>query len=72
VKNSKETSAIYQQIIDAWEKPEYQRILKGNIELPIAASGSYRWQASVAPAQLALASAFPTFGFNYTINTGNS
>lgn len=36
VKHSKDASVIYQQIIDAWDRPDCQALLKGNIVLPIA------------------------------------
>ncbi len=35
VKHSKEASAIYQRIIDAWDRPDCQALLKDNIALPV-------------------------------------
>ncbi len=36
VKHSEDASVIYQQIIDAWDRPDCQALLKGNITLPFA------------------------------------
>lgn len=36
VEHSKEAKAIYQQIIDAWDRPDCQALLKDDIALPIA------------------------------------
>jgi hypothetical protein len=36
VKESKDASVIYQQIIDAWDRPDCQKLLKENIALPIS------------------------------------
>lgn len=36
VKHSKEASVIYQQIIDAWDRPDCKALLKDNMALPIA------------------------------------
>ena len=35
VKHSKEASNIYQQIIDAWDRPDCKALLKDNIALPV-------------------------------------
>lgn len=32
--HSQEANDIYEQIVDAWDRPDCQELLKGNIEIP--------------------------------------